>query len=157
MNWKAVKEKVYYRDGSLRDIYILQTNLEDNRKWTDFVNSKYQIFWFNGLTREDENKVNFEVIKEYWEGSHDLCSTAKIFLNKIQINNHFFTETEIENDIDPREINSIEDHQKIVSYLTELSVLLDKPVLLTAENDKEKVLMRVLKDEIEYTDFSTRR
>lgn len=152
MKWTELKEEIYYWDGSWRDIYILQTNLEDNKRWADYVNNNYRIEWFNGLTQAEENKVDFEVIKEYWNGNHDLCSTAKIFIDKIQINNHFFTDTEIENDIDPREINSIDDHEKVVKYMTDLSKLLNKSVILTPENDQEIVLMKVSKNGIEYSD-----
>lgn len=152
MNWTDLKNKIYYWDGSWRDIYILQTSLEDNLKWSDYVNANYRIEWFNGLTQADESKVNFDVIKEYWNGNHDLCSTAKVYIDKIQINNHFFVDTEIENDIDPREINSIEDHDRVLKYMTDLSFLLDKPVILTPENDQEIVLIEVSKNNIEFSD-----
>ena len=152
MNWTELKEKIYYWDGSWRDLYILQTNLDDNLKWTNYVNENYRIEWFNGLTQADEKKIDYEVIKEFWNGNHDLCSTAKVFIDKIQINNHFFDNEEIENDIDPREINSIEDHEIVVKYMKDLALLLDKTIILTPENDKEIVLMKVSKDGIEYSD-----
>ena len=152
MNWTELKKEIYYWDGSWRDIYVLQTGIEDNKKWTDYVNEKYRIEWFNGLTQAEETIINFDVIKEYWNGNHDLCSTAKIFIDKIQINNHFFSETEIENDIDPREINSIQDHERVVKYMTDLSCLLDKPVILTPENDQEIILMKISKTEVKYSD-----
>jgi hypothetical protein len=151
MNWTELKEKIYYWDGSWRDIYVLQTSLDDNKKWTDYVNENYHIEWFNGLTQSDEKKVDFEVIKEYWNGNQDLCSTAKIFIAKIQINNHFFVDNEIENDIDPREINSIEDHEIVVKYMTDLSNLLGKPVILTPENDQGKILMEVWENKIKFS------
>lgn len=122
------------------------------KKWTDYVNENYRIEWFNGLTQADKNKVNFEVIKQYWNGNHDLCSTAKIFVDKIQINNHFFVDNEIENEIDPREINSIEDHERVIKYMTALSNLLGKPVILTPENDQEIILMKVFKNKIKFSD-----
>ena len=152
MNWTELKEKIYYWDGSWRDLYILQTNLDDNLKWTNYVNENYRIEWFNGLTQADEKKIDYEVIKEFWNGNLDLCSTAKVFIDKIQINNHFFDNEEIENDIDPREINSIEDHEIVVKYMKDLALLLDKTIILTPENDKEIVLMKVSKDGIEYSD-----
>jgi len=151
MNWTELKEKIYSWDGSWRDIYVLQTTLDDDKKWTDYVNENYRIEWFNGLKQTDENRIDFEVIKEFWNGNHDLCSTAKVFIDKIQINNHFFVDSEIENDIDPREINTIEDHESIVKYMSDLSQLLDKPIILTPENDKEIVLMKISKDGVEYS------
>lgn len=78
MNWAKLKDKVYYCDGSLRDIYVLQTNIEDNRKWTDFVNENYAIKWFNGLTQFDEMRIDFDVVRGYLMGEHDLCSSASV-------------------------------------------------------------------------------
>jgi len=151
MNWTELKEKVYYRDGSWLDIYILRTSLEDNEKWTDYVNENYRIEWFNALTQADENRISFDVIKEFWNGNQDLCSTAKVFIDKVQINNHFFTDTEIENDIDPREINSMEDHERVIKYMTDLSKLLDKPLILTPENEQETILIIVSKNQVAYS------
>lgn len=151
MNWTELKQKIYYWDGSWRDIYILQTSIEDNKKWADYVNENYRIEWFNGVTQADETKIDFAVIKAFWNGNNDLCSTAKVFIEKVQINNHFFIDTEIENDIDPREINSISDHERVVKYMTGLSNLLDKPVILTPENEQETILMIVSKSKVEYS------
>jgi hypothetical protein len=152
MNWTEQKENIYYWDGSWRDIYVLETSLDDNLSWTNYVNENYRIEWFNGLTQKDEGKIDFEVIRQFWNGNQDLCSTAKVFIEHIQINNHFFVHNEIENDIDPREVNSIEEHDKIVKYMSDLSLLLDKPIILTPENDKEIVLIKVSKSGIEYAE-----
>lgn len=54
-------------------------------------------------------------MEDYLHAKHDLCSTASIFIGKIQIINHFFAENEIENDLSPNEINSFEDHKKILA------------------------------------------
>lgn len=32
MNWTDLKNKIYYWDGSWRDIYVLQTNRDDWKK-----------------------------------------------------------------------------------------------------------------------------
>lgn len=148
MNWTELKDKIYGRDGSWRDIYILQTNKFDWRKWADYVNQNCHVDWFNGKTGKDEDKIDFDIIEEFWNGNHDLCSTAKVFIGKIQINAHFFDYTEIENDIDPREFNSIEDHEKLVKYMSDLSILLDKEIILTPENDHEIILFKVYKNDI---------
>lgn len=149
MDFQKLKDKIYYCDGSLRDIYILHTDIDDNRKWTEFVNENYTIKWFNGLTQENESKIDFEVVRGYLNGDHDLCSSASVFLDKIQINNHFFVHTEIENDISPKEINSIDDHNKLITYMTGLSKVLEKKVVLTPENEATIALITVDKDEID--------
>lgn len=101
-------------------------------------------------TNQEENKIDFEVVLEYWAGNHDCCSTAKIFIGAIQINAHFFDQEEIENDIDPREFNNQEDHEVLMEYLKGLSIVLEKEVLLTMEDSPEEILLKVKGKEIEF-------
>lgn len=152
MNWTDLKNKIYYWDGSWRDIYVMQAKGDDWKKWADYVNNKYNIDWFNGKTNKDENQIDFEIIEEFWSGKQDLCSTANVFIDNIQINAHFFDANEIENDIDPREFNTIEDHNKLVKYMTDISKLLDKAVILTPENEHETILITIDNDNIEFSD-----
>jgi len=154
MDFQELKDKIYYSDGSLRDIYILQTNMEDNKKWVDFVNEHYIVKWFNGLTQSDETKIDFEVVKGYLKRDHDLGLSASVFLDKIQINNHFFIETEIENDISPKEINSLQDHERVIGYMISLSKALDKQIILTPENEQGTILIKVTNDNVELKGLS---
>ncbi len=150
MDWSTLKKEIYYRDGSLRDIYVLQTNFEDHEQWINLVNELYTVRWFNGLTQKEEQKINFEVVKGYLKAEHDLSSSASIFIDKIQINNHFFRIHEIENDISPKEINSIQDHEKIIKYMVAVSTHLNKPIMLTPENEPEKILIHVINNKVDY-------
>lgn len=76
---------------------------------------------------------------------------CKCFIDEIQINNHFFIENEIENDISPKEINSIQDHEKIINYMINISSLLNKPIILTPENEQETILIKVTGNIVELT------
>ena len=149
MNWAGLKNKIYYCDGSLRDIYVLETNIDDNKQWAEFVNNIYKINWFNGLTQTYERQIDFGVVKGYLNKEHDLCSPATIFVDIIQINNHFFADTKIENDISPTEINSLQDHEKIISYMINISNALNKTIILTPENELETILIKVTNDFVE--------
>jgi len=80
MDWQILKDKIYYLDGSWRDIYVHNTTTED--------------------------------------------------------------------DIAPNEINSLADHNKLMDYMTRLSKVLNKTVVLTPENQSDFVLISVYKDEI---------
>lgn len=152
MNWIELKQKIYYCDGSLRDIYALQTSVDDNKKWTEYVNKNYPLKWYNNLKQTEEDKIDFNIIKLFWEGNLNLCSTVKVLINKVQINNHFFAPNEVENDVDPREVNSLDDHKNIINYMTDLSNLLNKPVILTPENEQETILIKVTNNSVEYSD-----
>ena len=155
MNWTELKSKIYYWDGSWRDIYVLNTNKQDWEKWVNYVNENYRIESYNGKEDKEEKSINFSVIKEKWNGSSDFLSDATVFIDKIQIKAHFFIDSEIENDIDPREFNTLEDHNKLIKYMTDLSTLLDKKVILTPENAQETILITVDKTNVEFHDPGT--
>ena len=149
MNWQALKDKIYYCNGSLLDIYVHNTTKEDWQIWADFVNQNYKTSFHIYDTDAREDKVDLNKILDYWNGKHDNCSTATVFLDDIQLNAHFFTDEEIENDISPNEFNSMADHDKLIEYMVGLSKLLDKRVILTPENNKEIVFVTVDKDKVE--------
>ena len=142
IDWRELKNKIYYLDGSLRDIYIHGTTRDDWQKWVDFVNENYKI-----SVRADhlnsKEIIDFARIIDYWNGDQENYSTATVHIDNININCHFFCEEEIENDVSPKEINSIEDHNKLMSYMTKLSKLLNKVVILTPENTPEIILFSV--------------
>lgn len=146
IDWTNLKDKIYDYDGSWRDLYVLNTNVTDWEKWANYVNESYVISWHNKKKDINESLIDFSVIKEYWNGNGDLMSSANVFIENIQINAHFFGDSEIENDIDPREFNSIEDHNKLIKYMVELSTLLDKEVILTPEGIPKVVLISVNRD-----------
>jgi len=110
MYWAELKNKIYYCDGTLRNLYIFDTNIDDLKKWTVFVNKHYKIKWFNQQTQKNENQINFEVLQECLNDTHNLCSHVNLYLDNIQINNYLFLVDKIENDINPEEINSLQDH-----------------------------------------------
>ncbi len=149
MNWSFLKENVYFHDGSWRDICVQNIQLGDWKNWVEFVNKKYQIEWYNDTTETKEAKIDFEVISQYWDGQHDLCSSAKVFINNIQVNVHFFDDNEIENDLDPTEFRSLEDHNCLMKYLTEVSLLLKRSVIVTPENLPNLTLIKVNGEQIE--------
>ncbi len=149
MTWTELKDKIYYWDGSWRDIYVLQTNRKFWEKWSDYVNKNYRVEWLNGKSGNVENKIDFGVVEEHWDGIHDFWSTAKVFVDRIQINAHFFIDTEIENDIDPREFISLEDHEKLIKYMIDLSTLLNKEIILTPENEHGTALIWVYEENVQ--------
>ncbi len=150
MDWTLLKENIYYRDGSLRDILIHDTTKEDWRKWVDFVNGHYKLEWYNGLQDQTFNHIDFDVVLEYFKDYPDFSIMASISLDKLKVHTYFFTQEEIENDIAPKEFTSLEDHNRLMDYLVSISRLLNKKVILTPENTPEISLIEVTNNEITY-------
>jgi hypothetical protein len=150
MNWKSKKDKIYFEDGSLRDILILDFSIEDWKKWVDLVNSRYIVEFYNGQTQLTTNHIDFEVIKDFWTGNTDLVNSATIYLNNIIVKCYFFDDLEFENDIQPKEFKCEDDHLKLMKYLKDISQAVNKEVILTEENSKDSILIEIKKNEIKY-------
>ncbi|WP_294226193.1 hypothetical protein [uncultured Chryseobacterium sp.] len=137
MNWKYLKDNIYLSDGSLRDIYVLNTSRVDWENWIGFVNQNYKIE-FKYYDREGEfvsnDTIIFEPIFKRWDGINDLIIDATIDIGGILVKCYFFSEDEIENDITPLEVKSLEHHHRLMEYLSCVSKILNKEVLLTIEN-----------------------
>ena len=142
MNWKSLKENIYFEDGSLRDIYVLETTYKDWQKWADFVNEKYEVVFTDTETGLISDFIDMSTVKQFWDKDESI-KRAKIKVDDFQINCHFFTEFEIENDISPNEIKSLANHKALTEYLTEISKLLNKKVKLTLENHENHILLEV--------------
>jgi hypothetical protein len=143
MHWTELKKRIYFEDGSLRDIYVLDTTIDDWGKWIDMVNKKYSIEFWDAKTDLRSDKIDFTTVKEYWDsnGQREIV-TATINLGLITVKCYFFDDSEIENDIDPRELKSEDEHIKLTQYLNDISVSLDKEVIMTNENTKDSILIR---------------
>jgi len=148
MNWKQLKDSVYYLDGSLRDLYILNATKNDWVVWADFVNRNYKIQFYNSDNEVIDNKVDLTGILNSWEVNDHSGFSATVFLDNIMVQSYFFTDEEIENDISPAEINSMEDHLKLVNYMIGLSTALNKKIVLSPESESETELIVVYKDKV---------
>jgi hypothetical protein len=148
MEWEKLKDKVYYWDGAWLDIYVKNTSPEDWKIWIDYVNSTYDISFNNGKADKKEDKISFDAVNAYWAGTTDLMSDAVIKVGAVNIKCHFFEDTEIENDLDPGEVVSMEEHNQLVKYIADISNLLQKPVFITPENIHDIIHISADKGEV---------
>ncbi len=154
MDWKLL-QNIYYEDnGTWRDIYIHNTTKLDWKKWINLVNENYRLEFYNGLTGRTEYKIKFKIIHDYWDGKHNTGSSTKIEIGSIDINCHFFTEEEIENDIDPKQVKNIEDHNLLISYLLLIESTLNKKVILTPENAPDFKLIECENGKIKFSNLN---
>ena len=155
MTWEELKRGVYQVDGSWRDIYVLNTNRDDWQKWAEYINKNHVVSWYaekyNGSITQAS--INTSFIKHKWDSEHYIA-TSRIFLAEIQINCHFFIEARVENDVDPSQINSMDDHNRPMDYMKATSALLGKEVILTEENIEEAVWIKVNGDIIEFVEVT---
>src|SRR5690349_2034119 len=117
MNWEELKRQIYLEDGSLRDIYMFGTSSNDWEKWVNLVNEKYEVEFFDEKTNSKKDKIDFSVVQDYWSDSGRGLVSATVKVGTVNVQCLFFDNCEIENDIDPKEFRSLEDHRNLIGYL----------------------------------------
>ncbi|GAA4929294.1 hypothetical protein [Mucilaginibacter defluvii] len=142
-NWNAIKKALYFEDGSLRDIYVLDTTLNDWMMWAEYVNKNYIVEFFDHNTNLSAAQLNMERVNMYWDGKLECVFSASVIIENAILKTYFFSPDEIEVDISPNEIINPEFHNALLIYMKDVSVLLGKSVLLCEENSKGNVLLRV--------------
>ncbi|MFT5618510.1 MAG: hypothetical protein ACI85I_001745 [Arenicella sp.] len=156
ISWEAFKQKVYYSDsGILMDVLVLNTTLADWEIWVDFVNRNYRVEWYKMESEIPKERIDFGFVEKNLLGNATHANSAHIFTGKIQINSHFFWHEEIENDLDPREFKTIEEHYSLIEFLIKMSTVLEKEVIVTPENGREYILISVNQEKVEFPNITT--
>ena len=131
-------------DGSLRDIYINNTSKKDWQLFLKFVQDHYSwTFFVDNI--EEKRLPRFERLIELAE------EKTLLFVVKLapgfKIHCHFFCTqkeySEIEMDFDPNEIVSQQELNLLITFLKELSILLQKTINVCGENTPENVLFAI--------------
>ncbi|MCK8143228.1 hypothetical protein MW871_15160 [Flavobacterium sp. I-SCBP12n] len=134
-NWEEIKW-IFEPDGTLRDIYVQNVNIEDWKILIDYLNEnhilKYGPYHEIKIVSRIEKDYLIQLLTDV-TGEMEL-KTVGIIIDDIIINTHFFTVNEIEFDIEPKEINSENNFEKVLSFMNEISRILNKQLILTGEN-----------------------
>ncbi|WP_299775911.1 protein export chaperone SecB [uncultured Pseudoteredinibacter sp.] len=138
--WCDIKNE-FDTDGSLRDIYV--ENI-DSAVWNDFIGevkrSKYK-FEFSHGDVEKELPFDLNAIKSMQQADP---TTLYIWVtDNIQLNCHFFVETEIELDVSPHDIQTESAYSQLVAFLKWLATVTKSEVKLTHEGIQEQVILSV--------------
>lgn len=141
-NWENINW-IFKPDGSLRDIYIQETSLNDWDKVIDILNYEYDLNYFS------KNKIDKKEVFEYLQDeTGDIeFKTVSINIKNVKINCHFFLIEQIEFDIEPTEVKSKSEFDYILSFMTTLSSKLKKQIILTGENEVNFPLIKINVDE----------
>ena len=142
-NWKNI-EWIFEEDGALRDIYVQNATISDWQNVVDLLNSEYKLtfgIWGDNLT----DKIDFEVVKIMFadETGELEIKSATIDLNGIIIKCYFFLENQIEFDINPAEIKTELEFNKISNFMRSISLKLEKQIILCGENQPVFPLIKI--------------
>jgi hypothetical protein len=125
---------LWLNDGSLRDAYILGAEPKD---WCVLMNLA-----ISGRGRYSaDGVVGHLPTAECIFANRELSHLLQMKAGAASINCHFFVPTEIELDIDPREVVDEATHGAVLSFLESLSFGAGKGITITAENSPESPLL----------------
>jgi hypothetical protein len=137
ITWSEVKAEFDW-DGSLRDIYIHATTINDWRAvYTILKQSPRTELWLNG-----ELAPLPDDCADFFAAGSELSAILRARLGTITAVFHFFTEEEIECDIDPRDVKSQVELDALLAFLKEIGDSVGKQSILTPENFRESVIFR---------------
>ena len=139
-NWNDIKW-IFEPDGSLRDIYVQDVTLSDWEKLIDFLNLNYNIIF----GEDEKNQIDKDYVIKYLkdETGEMESKSLKIDFNGVNFHCYFFLPDQIEFDIDPKEIKTINDFESIETFMVSISKTLKNQVTLTGENSPEFPLFKI--------------
>jgi len=151
LEWDRVRGE-FYRDGSWRDIYVLGTSIEHWQRALDALRSSpFQMRYVRAAIECPLPSGAAEAFPE--PGWADRL--LSVDLHGPIANAHFFTETEIEFDLDPREVGSQRELDSILQFMHLLASATGREAILTPENQEHIVIFRVRPNDsrVEYAPF----
>lgn len=137
MDWQEAKS-VFVRDGSLRELYVLDTTIEDWRRLFDFVRGSTYGFRFRHggdwqpMPRSPDG---------FFAGQSEWTTLLSIDVAGVIVNAHFFETNQIELDLVPNEVQTAERAAALFAFMRGLGRSLSKPVRLTPESCRDYVLI----------------
>ena len=152
MDWQEVKAEFEW-DGSLRDLYIMETDVQLWQKAFDCLRTSPYSLTYTVDGEQAELPADVESI---FRKRHEASAFLSIDVNDIRVNCFFFIEEQIEFDIDPREINTEARFGYLCEFIQRMGRGLVRSVILTSETsgrEEKSVIIRYLPmtDQFEYT------
>jgi hypothetical protein len=136
LQWEMLKSE-FADDTTLRDIYVLETTLNDWQLLFDELKTAYQLqYSVDGHAQQWPDSL--AKIFAVRERAHPMVSFD---MGQIIMVSHFFTYNEIEFDILAHEINSQQRFDALLGFLRSVGDHTGKPVLLTDENNQHQPII----------------
>jgi len=140
MTWTEIASEFEW-DGTLRDIYVVDTTLDDWQRILDaLIEHKPNALAFY---LEKEEAASIPSAKVIFELSLESSTLLQVTLGNVHLNCHFFCEEQVEFDLDPSELRGEEDLQGVVGFMRILANETGKPVILTHENMQDAVILTI--------------
>lgn len=131
--------EVFEIDGSWRDLYVLDTTVEDWKEMLRMVRDRKTIDYT--LRIEDQAAAIPEPPEPVFMRSGEVGWSLSVNIDGLILNAHFFGPEIIECDIDPRELTANRFYE-LLDFMESLGRRLKKEVRLTPENRSEEPIVK---------------
>lgn len=151
LTWEQVKAEFEW-DGSLRDLYVWNTSIEDWDRLLNAVRShSYPVEFLLG----GELAALPEKVSDIFAITHDKAAFLGIDVSGLRVHSHFFTLEEIEMDLDPRQFRGQKELDALLTFMRFMGQALNREVIMTPENcpDIAVFIYAPDSDAISYTQF----
>ena len=130
LDWNEVR-RAFHRDGALRDIYVLDVGAAELDRFLAALPA-----WGHALSYTERRvaKPWPDSFAAVYARRDEIEPFVAIDLGGVELHYHFFTDEELELDLDPREVATARELELVGAFLRRLGRLLERPVLLTQEN-----------------------
>ena len=144
--WAACRRD-FAPDGALRDIYVEDTDLADWERLLGWLRSASFALFFS----HEGNSMPLPITAgEVFALSGTASSILTIQAGPLAINCHFFSDHEIELDLDPRQLTDEHSFAHLLGFVRGLGDALHHDVIVTHENVKAGVVLRYLLHQSEF-------
>lgn len=140
MNWKQIASDFAW-DGSLRNIYVLNTSEADWQAVWDIL-----LEWTPPATFSVSGKIEPMPLGVETALESEIGCLFSFYVGPIQLACHFFSAVEIEFDFDPRQVSGETEIKQLDRFMRLLGDATGKQVILTQEDDQEAIIARYSPD-----------
>ena len=126
-------------DGGFRDIYVLNTDRSD---WDALLAFLDRSEWPVVFKVNDEPKAIPSDTRQVFELRDELDFSLSVVVGRALLHFHFFAPSEIECDLDPRDVRDESDWKSLLEFMARVGRHLEKDVRLTDENGPEDIIVR---------------
>jgi len=137
--WDDLKAEFAW-EGSWRDICVTDTSIADWRAALEMINAAGLRLKFTIDGAECTPPHN---LLEIFGQPRECTFLLAAFVGGVQLNCHFFAESEIEFDLDPREVVGQAELDGVITFMRKLATATQKSALMTPENTHEAAFIRV--------------
>jgi hypothetical protein len=135
-SWQDVKGD-FEPDGAWRDVYVLGTDETDWWLFLEFVSEQR----FKAQLTDGDGQV--VPMPATFKAARDARGLLKFFIGDIQCNCHFFVPSDIEFDLDPRDVSSEAAFNGLMRVLTQLQKRIGKELIVTHESAVGTAFVRI--------------